>query len=125
MKKPIREWVRKGEGEWRVANREAAQADPVRDAVCFHCQECREVPEGDSSGTGAIDLETSLQRLFVDLLPSQPSLKPLRRAAVSLSQYGIDSLYPGFSTTTRKMHAALRHAERVRLQARAILGLPS
>ena len=64
-----------------------------------------------------------LQRLFVDLLPFQPFLRPLRRTAVSLSQYAVDYRYPGFSTTTRKMKAALRNAGRVRLKARAVLGL--
>src|SRR5438445_6939833 len=38
MKRETRAWVRKAEGDWRVAVREAAAADPVRDVVCFHCQ---------------------------------------------------------------------------------------
>jgi hypothetical protein len=62
--------------------------------------------------------------LFVDLLPFEPSLRPLRRGAVSLTQYAVDYRYPGFSTTMRKMQAALRNAGRVRLEARTILGLP-
>jgi len=37
-----REWVRKAEGDWQVANHEAAEASPVNDAVCFHCQQCAE-----------------------------------------------------------------------------------
>jgi hypothetical protein len=43
---------------------------------------------------------------------------------VSRSRYAVDYRYPGWSTSTRQMRAALRHAERVRLKVRTILGLP-
>ncbi len=65
-----------------------------------------------------------LGRLLSDLLPHEPSLGPLRRILESLSQYAVEYRYPDFSATTRQMRAALRHAERVRLQVRTILGLP-
>ena len=42
MKKETRAWVRKAEGDRRVAVREAGTADPVRDAIGFHCQQCAE-----------------------------------------------------------------------------------
>jgi HEPN domain len=51
-------------------------------------------------------------------------MKPLRRFLESLNQYAVEYRYPDFYATTRQMHAALRHAERVRLEARTILGLP-
>jgi hypothetical protein len=60
----------------------------------------------------------------VVLLPHHPALAPLERILVSLSRYAVDYRYPGFSMSTRKMHAALRHAQRVRDKVRAILGLP-
>jgi hypothetical protein len=56
-------------------------------------------------------------------LPYEGSLKSLNARLVLLSRYGVDYRYPGFSTTKREMNAALRHAERVRLKARIILGL--
>jgi HEPN domain-containing protein len=110
-----------------VANHEATAADLVKDAVCFHCQQCAEkYLKALLQELGqTIPRTHDLQRLFLDLLPHEASLKPLRRTAVSLSQYAVDYRYPGFSTTTRKMRAALRIAERVRLQARTILGLPA
>jgi hypothetical protein len=48
----------------------------------------------------------------------------LRRMVVSLSRYAVDYRYPGLSVSMRQMHAALRHAERVRSAIRTILGLP-
>ena len=126
MKKATREWVRKAEGDWGVANHEAALADPVKDAVCFHCQQCAEkYLKALLQELGRPIARThDLQRLFINILPFEPSLRPLRRGAVSLTQYAVDYRYPGFSTTIRKMHAALRSAGRVRLEARRILGLP-
>jgi HEPN domain-containing protein len=126
MKKATREWVRKAEGDWRVANREAAVADPVKDAVCFHCQQCAEkYLKALLQELGRPIAKThDLQRLFLNILPFEPSLMPLRRGAVSLTQYAVDYRYPGFSTTAPKMRAALRNAGRVRLEARRMLGLP-
>jgi hypothetical protein len=65
-----------------------------------------------------------LEQLLAALLPRAGSLKSLKARLVILSRYAVDYRYPGFSTSTREMRAALRHAERVRLKVRAILGLP-
>jgi hypothetical protein len=64
-----------------------------------------------------------LERLLADLLPYDPTLKSLRPRLVILSRYAVDFRYPGFSTSTRAMRAALHHAGLVRLKMRAILGL--
>ena len=125
MKRATRAWVRKAEGDWRVALREAAAADPVRDAVCFHCQQCAEkylkafLQELGLSIARIHDLE----RLLADVLPHDATLKSLRPRLVILSRYAVDFRYPGFSTSARAMRAALRHADLVRLKMRAILGL--
>jgi hypothetical protein len=50
-------------------------------------------------------------------------LASLQRFLAKLSRYAVDYRYPGCSTSTREMHAALRQAERVRLEIRSILGL--
>ena len=43
MNSVIEEWIRKAEGDLRVAVREAAVTEnPNHDAVCFHCQQCIE-----------------------------------------------------------------------------------
>jgi HEPN domain-containing protein len=65
-----------------------------------------------------------LDQLLAVLLPWASPLKSLKARLVILSRYAVDYRSPGFSTSTREMRAALRHAERVRLKVRAILGLP-
>jgi hypothetical protein len=66
----------------------------------------------------------NLNDLLDLLLPHDATLAPLRRGLRSLSRYAVDFRYPGVSATTRRMQAALRHAERVRSELRNRLGLP-
>jgi HEPN domain-containing protein len=125
MKRGTRAWVRKAEGDWRVAVREAAEVDPVRDVVCFHCQQCAEkYLKALLHELGLfIPKVHDLDQLLADLLPQENSLKVLKPRLVILSRYAVVYRYPGFSTSTREMRGALRHAERVRLKVRTILGL--
>ena len=67
----------------------------------------------------------NLAEILVLLLPFHAVLAPLKRILVTLSRYAVDYRYPGLSTSTRQMRAALRHAERVGAEARTILGLPT
>ena len=71
-------------------------ADAVKDAVCFHCQQCAEkYLKALLQELGQPIAKThDLQRLFVDVLPFEPSLKPLRRGAVSLTQFAVDYSLP-------------------------------
>jgi HEPN domain-containing protein len=119
-------WVRKAESDLRVARNEAAAPHPERNPVCFHCQQAAEkYLKALLCELGLhIPHTHELDKLHVHLLPHYPALAPLRRILVSLSRFAIDYRYPGHSASTREMRAALRHAERVRLEARAILGLP-
>ena len=126
MKRETRAWVRKAEADWRAAVREASVTKPDRDIVSFHCQQCAEkylkalLQEFGLSIPKIHDLD----QLLALLLPQASSLKSLKSRLVILSRYAVDYRYPGFSTSTREMRAALRHAERVRPKVRAILGLP-
>jgi hypothetical protein len=65
-----------------------------------------------------------LEDLLDLLLPHDATLAPLRRILNSLSRYAVDYRYPGLRSTTRRMAAALRHAERVRSELRTRLNLP-
>jgi HEPN domain-containing protein len=94
--------------------------------VCFLCQQCGEKylkALRHEIGLSVPKIH-DLGPLRSDLLPHEPSLKSLKAACHILSRYAVEYRYPGFSTTTREMRAALRHAGRVRLKVRTILGLP-
>jgi HEPN domain-containing protein len=126
MKKETRAWVRKAEQDWAAAVREASADDPPRDVACFLCQQCAEkYLKAILEELGlSIPKTHDLDKLLTHLLPHHNSLKGLTSRLVILSRYAVDYRYPGFSTSTREMRAAIRHAGRVRLRARTILGLP-
>ncbi len=94
--------------------------------MSFHCQQCAEkYLKALRQEIGlSIPKIHDLDHLRSDLLPHERSLKGLKSGCIILSRYAVDYRYPGFSTSTREMRAALRHSERVRLKVRTILGLP-
>jgi len=42
MKQIALEWVKKAEGDYKIALREMRTKSPIYDAVCFHAQQCLE-----------------------------------------------------------------------------------
>ena len=42
MKRKTMTWVRKAEDDWDAACELATRSPPLRDAVCFHCQQSAE-----------------------------------------------------------------------------------
>ena len=59
-----------------------------------------------------------------DVLPYHPSLRVHRRGLDFLTRFAVGARYPGFSATKREAAASLRWAERVRAEARSLLGIP-
>ena len=109
-----------------MARNEAATIDPVKDVVSFHCQQAAEKYLKALLCELGLHIPRihDLDQLLVLLLPHHALLAHLQRILVSLSHYAVDYRYPGRSASTRDMRTALRHAERVRLEVRTILGLP-
>jgi hypothetical protein len=71
----------------------------------------------------AVPKTHNLKDLLDLLLPHDATLAGLCRGLLSLSRYAVDFRYPGLRATTRRMQAALGHAERVRIELRQRLGL--
>lgn len=126
MKRYTAQWVLKAEEDIEVARTVAALARPKRDIACFHCQQAAEkYLKALLQEFGlAVPRTHSLLSLLSLLIPHDATLAPLRRGLRSLSRYAVEFRYPGARATTRRMQAALRHAERVRRELRARLGLP-
>lgn len=125
MKSPTRRWVKKAESDLRVARNESLILDPERDAVCFHCQQAAEkYLKAILCDLGLpIPRIHDLVRLLMSLVPHHPRLGKCRRTLAPLTRYATEYRYPGFSASARQMQAALRHAERIRIEVRSILGL--
>src|SRR4051812_34018148 len=104
-----REWLRKAEADLRVARREVARRPAYHDVVCFHCQQAVEkYLKGMLQEWGVVFPKTHDLAKITDLvLPSDPTIKPLRRLVRPLSRYAVEYRYPGFKANSRKSKSAL------------------
>jgi HEPN domain-containing protein len=125
MKPSTRAWVRKAEADIRGAVSLARIKPSVHDLVCFHCQQCAEkYLKALLEELGIAVAKThDLDKLLTVLQPHQPSLRPLKRGLLFLTDFAVDTRYPGNSANQRQAQAALRWAKEVRMQAQSILGL--
>ena len=64
-----------------------------------------------------------LEQLLTVLLPHHVTLRSLRRGLVFLSDFAVETRYPGKNASKRHAVAALRWVDRVRSPARALLGI--
>jgi HEPN domain-containing protein len=73
----------------------------------------------------AIPKTHDLDNLLMLLLSHHSSLRSLRRGLVFLTDFAVDTRYPGNNASKRQAASALRWAERVRTTARTLLGIPT
>jgi HEPN domain-containing protein len=64
-----------------------------------------------------------LQPLHTTLLVHHMTLRSLQRGVIFLSDFAVDTRYPGKTASKRQAASALRWADRVRTVARALLGI--
>lgn len=126
MRRQTAQWVRKAEEDWEGARQLAARKPPLRDLVCFHCQQAAEknLKALLQEYRVVVPKTHDLAILLNLLLPHDATLAPLRRTLKSLSRYAVEYRYPGMRANTRRLRAALRHAQRVRREIRERLRLP-
>jgi HEPN domain-containing protein len=125
MQKLTAAWVRKAESDFRVARELAGLRPPAHDEVCFHSQQAAEKFFKALLQEWGLPVPKihELENLLALLLPRDTGLRVVRRGLRGLSRFAVDYRYPGFHANARKAQAALRTAERIRLEVRARLGL--
>jgi HEPN domain-containing protein len=125
MKKETARWVRKAEADYLGARRNSRGKTPLHDLVCFHCQQCAEkYLKGLLVELGLTVPKTHILDNLLGLLrPHHPTLRSLRRGMGFLTQFAVETRYPGEDATKRQAEAALRWADRVRTEARSLLGI--
>lgn len=64
-----------------------------------------------------------LDVLLTSLKPHHPDVQSVRRGLLYLTLFAVDVRYPGTSASKRQALAAIRWAERVRADARRLLGI--
>jgi HEPN domain-containing protein len=117
--------VRKAESDIEVARQIASGKRPHPDETCFHCQQSTEkYLKALLQEIGLpVPRTHDLDELLDLVLPHDAALRRLRRGMVFLSQFAVDYRYPGRRASKRQADAALRWAERTRVELRARLGL--
>ena len=96
------------------------------DGVCFNCQQAAEKYSKallEELGLG-VPRTHILRDLGGLLLPHYPVLSKLQRGLKFLTRFAVDIRYPGENATKRQSAAARRWEQRVRREARKLLGLP-
>ncbi|MBC7821132.1 MAG: HEPN domain-containing protein [Planctomycetaceae bacterium] len=125
MKRATREWVRKAEADYRLAEAIAHGSEPFHDQLCFHAQQSAEKYLKallEELGQPVPKLH-DLDQLALRLLPFHPTLSSLQRGFSKLTDFAVDTRYPGCSATKRQAVSALRWAGRIRHDCRTLLGL--
>lgn len=81
MKRSAREWVRKAESDFRLAEAIAEGVEPFHDEQCFHCQQSAEkyLKALLENLELAVPRTHELKDLLASLVPHHPSLARLRR----------------------------------------------
>lgn len=125
MKKTTKAWVRKAEEDYVTAKQGSRSKVPLHDSVCFHCQQCAEkYLKGLMEEIGLVVPKThDLDLLVTSLLALHPGLRSLRRGMIFLTDFAVETRYPGKDASKRQAMAALRWVQRTRTKARALLGI--
>lgn len=126
MKPLTREWIKKAENDLKVATQVLRRRkDRVPDAACFHCQPCVEkYLKARLTEAGLPFPKTHDLFLLVNLASGvEPKWLAFSSAAKAITNYAVDSRYPGHSATLREARAAMKHCRLIRAAARRSLGL--
>jgi HEPN domain-containing protein len=125
MKQTTKEWVRKAEADWVIATQSSHSKIPLHDGVCFHCQQCAEKYLKALLAELAITIPRThnLDDVVNLLLPHYPDLRSLRRGLIFLTDFAVETRYPGEDATKRQAVSALGWTQRVRDACRELLGI--
>jgi HEPN domain-containing protein len=127
MKRLTGQWLRKAEHDVLAAWHLFKLSPLLTDEICFHCQQAIEkLLKGMLAERGLpIQKTHDLTVLLGQLLPTDPTLRSLRRGLKGVTRHAVEYRYPGMNTTARQARAAYQKALLVRQGIRKRLGLPA
>lgn len=127
------EWIKKAEGDFKVASRElAVVVDPVYDSVCFHVQQCVEkyLKALLSNKRQVAPRVHDLEQLLYRVVPYYPQLEQQFDEAAwemlaEISSGAVEVCYPGATTTADDAKRFYTSGRMLRDWFRQTLGLQS
>jgi HEPN domain-containing protein len=114
MTPATRPWVRKAEGDFRVAQREMLVVKGASyDVVCFHCQQCIEKYLKARLTEAACPFPKihDLARLMVLVIAIEPEWARYSKKFAAPTDFAVDARYPGFTSTKSKARSAMQKCE--------------
>ena len=125
MKKLTAEWLGKAENGLNAARSLLKLRARLCDQICFHCQQAVEkyLKAMLQEAGRPIERTHDIQALLDQLIPTDKTLRALRRGTKTLTRYAVDYRYPGLDATPRQARAAIQKARQFREQIRKRLGL--
>ena len=121
------EWVEKAEGDYTVARQVQQMQNPVRDAICFHAQQCIEkylkawLQEANIPFPRTHDLKD----LLTLIAPTMPTWQRWEADFSVLSEHAVDPRYPGKFASAAETTHAMGICDEVRQAVREHLKLPT
>lgn len=128
MKPDTAEWVAKAEGDYLIATlamRKRKDRKPIRDAICYHCQQSAEkYLKGRLVEAGTAFPRThDLQQILLLTLHHEPLWSALDPAAKFLTNCAVVFRYPGQTASERDVKTAMQHCKTIRAEVRHALRL--
>ena len=120
------EWISKAESDYTVAGLAMSGGEvPVRDAVCFHAQQCAEkyLKAFLTEQQREFPRTHFLIALLGLCLPLDSTFEGLRADLASLEDYAVAARYPGVRLTDEMAEQALTAMQHVRAFIRPKLNL--
>jgi HEPN domain-containing protein len=127
MKKSTARWIKKAEKDLKLATEALGSKEKYYDHVCYLCQQAIEKYLKallEESGLPIVKTH-NLAYLLDRLVPSDKTLRKLRRGTATLSRYAVNLRYPGEDATARQARVAHAKALLFRSEIRQRLGLPN
>ena len=121
------EWVQRAEEDYNSAIWLQQAPAPLRNSICFHAQQCIEkylkawLQEADVPVPRTHDLE----ELLVLIVPTNPTWSQWQPDFKIITEYAVDSRYPGDSATPDDTAHAICVCDAVRQTVRSGLELPT
>ena len=128
MKPTTAEWVAKAEGDFlhaTFAMRKRKNRKPLRDGICYHCQQCAEkyLKARLVEAGLAFPRTHDLQKLLQLVLPHEPLWVAFDPAAKFLTDCAVDFRYPGQNATEIETKKAVKYCQTIRAEVRHSLSL--
>ena len=121
------EWIEKAEEDYNMAQLARQSSCPFHNSICFHAQQCIEkyLKAWLQEANLPVPRTHNLEELLALILPTLPAWSHWQPDFKIITDYAVDSRYPGDSATADNAQHAIYICEAVHQAVRTSLKLPN